>query len=123
MKRTFVALLLLSVLASCSNKLHIVDEAFETKNLPYIKDSITSKDEIILKLGEPAWTFENGRIFTYRISIDKKGNVIPLRNYHNRNDSYYSYNYYSAGSKYYCLVLIFDENKTLKKHSLLFTNP
>jgi hypothetical protein len=77
--------------------------------------------EIILKLGEPSWAFEEGRILTYRLSLDRKGNVIPVKINNYKNDPNFSYAY-PVATTYYSLVLVFSGN-ILEKHSLLLTNP
>jgi len=94
---------------------------FENKYIPFIIDNKSNKEEIILKLGEPSWAFENGRILTYRLSIDRKGNVVPLKIGNYKNDPNFSYTY-PVVTRYYSLVLVFSGN-ILEKHSLVLNNP
>lgn len=110
------------ILLGCSEKMFIPGADFEQKNLPFLKDNITHRDDFILHLGEPSWSFEEGRILTYRIAIDKKGNLNPIRVTGNKSDPYFSY-MTSISTRYYSLVLIFGTNHILEKHSLLLTNP
>ncbi len=122
MKIYLIFVCLLMALFSCSEKMFVADAAFEQKHFPFIADQKTTREEIILKLGEPSWSFEKGRILTYRIAIDKRGNVNPVRVTNNKSDPYFSYMSYIA-TKYYSLVLVFSGNNVLQQHSLLLTNP
>jgi len=122
MKKNLFILMVISLLFSCTNKLYVANEDFEKKHLPFIIDSKTSREEIILKLGEPSWVFENGRIFTYRLSIDHRGNIKPVRIDNNKNDPNFSY-YSPPAVSYYSLVAVFSDKGILEKHSLLLTNP
>ncbi|HSN59548.1 MAG TPA: hypothetical protein VLR49_01335 [Ferruginibacter sp.] len=123
MKKGLIILwFLISILFSCTNKLYVADSEFEKKYLPFLIDKKSSREELIIKLGEPSWAFENGSILTYRISIDNKGNLLPLRIENNKNDQNISYTN-PVYKKYYSLVLVFSENNILEKHSLLLTNP
>ena len=122
MKKSLLLSGVIVVLISCSEKLYIADAAFEQKHLPFLLDQKTEREEIIMRLGEPSWSFENGRILTYRISLDKKGNVNPVRLTNNKNDSTFSH-MAPISIKFYSLVLIFSARNILEKHSLLLTNP
>lgn len=121
-KKLVVISVTLVYLFSCTNKLYIADPEFEKKYLPFLIDNKSNREELILKLGEPSWVFDNGRIFTYRISIDNKGNITPLRVTNDKNNQVIAYSN-PVYLKYYSLVLVFSETNILEKHSLLLTNP
>lgn len=106
----------------CSNKLMVADELFIEKNMPYIRDGNMTRQDVLLKLGEPNWSFENGRILTYRIMIDKKGRVTPVTNDNNKSARDLSANTLVT-ARHYSLVLVFNALGILEKHSLVLTNP
>lgn len=106
---------------SCNNKLYVANSDFEAKYIPFIENHKSMREDIILKLGEPSWSFEQGRILTFRLSLDKKGNLIPVRVTNYKNDSSFGYTS-QVGIRFYSLVLVFSGN-VLEKHSLLLTNP
>jgi hypothetical protein len=119
-KSNFILLSALLFL-SCTNKLYVANADFENKYISFISDHTSTRDEIILKLGGPSWSLEEGRILTYRLSLDRKGNVIPVKISNYKNDPNFAYAYPIA-TRYYSLVLIFSGD-ILEKHSLLLTNP
>jgi hypothetical protein len=121
MKKLVFIVVIILITASCSNTLQIADTELENKYVPFIKDNVTTRDDIILKLGEPSWTFENGRIFTYRLWLDKSG-IRPLVVDKRGSDSTLAYASI-ATPRQYSLVLIFNANSTLDKHSLVRINP
>jgi hypothetical protein len=43
--------------------------------LPYLEDNKTTKEAVLMKLGEPSGHFEGERILTYRMADDEKGGV------------------------------------------------
>jgi hypothetical protein len=121
MKKSKFILLCTLLLVSCTNKLYVAGADFENKYISFITDHTSTREEIILKLGEPSWSFEEGRILTYRLSLDRKGNVIPVKISNYKNDPNFAYAS-PVATRYYSLVLIFS-GKILEKHSLLLTNP
>lgn len=121
MKKSKFILLSMLLFLSCTNKLYVANPDFEKKYIPFIIDHNSNREEIILKLGEPSWAFEEGRILTYRFSLDRKGNVIPVKINNYKNDPNFAYAY-PVATTYYSLVLVFSGN-ILEKHSLLLTNP
>ena len=82
--------------------------------LNFLADSKTTKEEVITTLGQPSGKFEREKILTYRLGF-KTGNKgfyvveqhpgMPIEE--NWADAKYS------------LVLVFDENDVLRKHSLV----
>ncbi len=67
----------------------------------------TSREAILLKLGEPSASFESGRILTYRIGKDDdKGYFLMDRLVRWTNTKY-------------SLVLVFDDKGILTKHTMV----
>lgn len=67
----------------------------------------TTREEILLKFGEPSASFESGRILTYRIGeTEGSGYYLVNRQVH-------------WGNTKYSLVLVFDERGILRKHNLV----
>ena len=74
--------------------------------LDFIQDGVTTRVDIILRLGEPSATYENSRIMTYRLSRDEGGwflRVPDKRWYGNVAN----------------LVVVFDERSVVTRHSLV----
>jgi hypothetical protein len=122
--KSLICLIMFFLLAnSCTNKAYVADADFEQTYIPFIKDQNITKEEVIMRLGEPIWIFEEGRIYTYRLHLDNKGNVKPIvaeKSTADRSFSeYFAYNY----KRQYSLVLVFDEKDVLEKHSLVRVVP
>lgn len=77
------------------------------KNLLNIVAPGTSQEAILLKLGEPSASFEQGRILTYRIGADDDNGYFLLDRQVRWTNTKYS------------LVLVFDEKGFLAKHTLV----
>jgi hypothetical protein len=77
--------------------------------LTFLEEANTTREEVLLRLGQPSGSFEQERIFTYRIGEDSEQGryvvsakaMMPWQNVH------------------YSLVLVFDEAGTLKKQRLV----
>jgi hypothetical protein len=72
--------------------------------LAFLGGESVTKEDIRSRLGEPSATFENDRVFTYR--LDGYYQVIP------RNPK-------SWEGVAYDLVLVFDKNSLLERHNLV----
>ena len=72
--------------------------------LDFVQDGRTTKEDVLLKLGEPNALFENASILTYRLSQDEKGWVVlgPTKGW---------------GEAFVNLVLVFDAQGVLRRHS------
>jgi hypothetical protein len=106
-KATASILLLVALLMSCATtKMNGMDGSRTLLN--FLEDGMTTREEVILKLGQPSRTYEAERILTYRIGNNDTGYFLPdpLK----RADW--------AGTSH-SLVLVFDENSVLQKHSLV----
>src|SRR5574341_1130198 len=97
--------LILTLLAGCATTRLQPAKTFVT--LDFLEDGKTSKQMVISELGLPSGTPDGGRIFWYRIGSEKNGVYFLLR-YWNVRTTKTKFN----------LVLIFDENNVLQKHSL-----
>ena len=92
-----IFLLLIVVLAfSCAPKRQVIDPQLEGERFGYLQDGKTNRQEIIDRLGNPLHSYENGRIVIYSW-FDKKSDV------------YIKYD----------IVLIFNENDILERHSVV----
>lgn len=80
--------------------------------LDFLKDGVTTKEEVLLQLGQASGAFESERILTYRIGKDDAGYFLLDRL--NRTDQRGTWAMAS-----HSLVLVFDENNTLRRHSLV----
>jgi hypothetical protein len=76
--------------------------------LDFLKDGATSKETVVLQLGQPSAQFESGRIFTYRLGLE------PERGYFLREAGATNW----AELKF-SLVLVFDGQDILQRHSLV----
>lgn len=110
------SLALIIIIAGCATP-HIqsVDPKplFNSKLLGFIHDSVTTKEEVLVKLGNPTGQFEGEKILTYQLRVDQTGDwhlVAPqisangLREWPNKTCS---------------LVLVFGDDGVLQKHSLV----
>ena len=107
-KRFFV-LVIIALLLSCSHHLVKINEIEATKLLQFIQDGITSKQDVISRLGRPIASYEGGRIFIYFMA-DRGGNQLEVFYYENE-EQYKTYQFQ--------LVLVFDPNNLLERHSLV----
>lgn len=85
--------------------------------LDFITDGQTTKQEIIVKLGEPSGRFESEKILTYRLRAAPK------------SDGYYVVQRETTTSGLptwslanFSLVLVFDDANVLRQHSLVKVN-
>ena len=60
-------------LVSCATASPPVEKSAEKTFLEFFEDGKTTKQMVILKLGQPSGTFEGERILTYRIGRDEHG--------------------------------------------------
>jgi len=87
---------------------------FSSKLLGFIQDGNTKREEVVLKLGIPSAPFEGEKILTYQLRVDQTGSwhlVAP------QNDVATGLREWREGT---CsLVLVFDGEGVLRKHSLV----
>ncbi len=102
LRRVLVAFLFPFLLMACSQpkpKYYVNDISRLQKWFPFLEDGKTTKKEVELKLGPPQTEYEDGRIWTYRITPTPEGPRI--------------------GIGLYNLVVVFDDRNILNKHSFL----
>ncbi len=89
---------------------------FKSELLSFVQDGVTTREEVVLKLGIPSAQIEGEKILMYQLRADKDGKwhlVAPLWNVSPG---------LRAWSEGTCsLVLVFGENGVLRKHSLVTT--
>jgi outer membrane protein assembly factor BamE (lipoprotein component of BamABCDE complex) len=113
----FSLLVLIIMISSCATP-HIqpadTQLLLNSEILGFIQDGITTREEVVLKLGIPSAQFEGEKILTYQLRADQAGKwhlVTPrinaatgLREWREETCS---------------LVLVFDGDGVLRKHSLV----
>ncbi len=106
LRRVLIAFLIPFLLIACAQqKFYVNDIALQQKWLPFLEDGKTTKEEVESKLSVPFYEYKDGRIWTYTMLITEEGSL-------EANDS-----------GHYHLVLVFDENNILRKHSFLRFKP
>ncbi|MEN6483944.1 MAG: hypothetical protein ABFD98_03580 [Syntrophobacteraceae bacterium] len=109
MRKAIPAILLLAALfAGCAT----TGPPSSKTLLDFLTDGATSKEDVLLQLGQASGTFESERILTYRIGKDDTGYFLLDRL--NRPDLRGTWAMAS-----HSLVLVFDENNILRRHSLV----
>ena len=110
-------------LNSCSNTVkHESDYSLITKYLSFIQDGVSTRKDIVARLGNPSAFYYQDRCFIYWIHIDKEGLVEVTSadvNILNLNKSRKPIDYYKNSTGYYNLILIFNEMHILDKHNLI----
>ncbi len=96
------------VFTACALPIMTVNKVDQQEWLQSVEDGKTTRDEILLKLGEPSAQFEGGRILTYRMEVSEDERfgkkLVKVK-----------------GDSEFTLILPFDGKNTLKKHNLLQT--
>lgn len=74
----FLSLILLGVLAAACATRRIQPLPVEPGPHPllsFIHDGVTTRDDVLLKLGMPSAQFEGQRIVTYELGVDDRGEL------------------------------------------------
>jgi len=109
-KKALIYVLLSVILTSCAHKVQIVNqEIFREAGLSFLKDGETTKAEVLSNLGTAQAQFEGGSILAYR--LDDTYQVV-IR-------TYASGGCLEWGRANYSLVLVFDEDEVMQRHSLV----
>ena len=114
--RTFgLALILLGLATACAPMSRLSwrePTALEKSGYDFIRDGDSTREDILARLGDPSYKFENKRILIYRFQQDENrifllpaSQVKPARN--------------NPNQKMGNVVLIFTQNGVLEKHSLV----
>ena len=86
--------------------------------LDFLEDGKTTKEEVLLELGQPSGRFEGENILTYRLGGEEKsqGYFLIRREYPNRS-ALKGWSGWRVAK--YSLVLVFDPQNILREHSLV----
>ena len=85
--------------------------------LDFLADGKTTREEVVLKLGQPSGRFERENIITYRLGYEPKNNGYYLVEREAQPDGWPTW----LRAKY-SLVLVFDDKGVLRQHSLVEVN-
>jgi len=85
--------------------------------LEFLADGKTSKEEVLMKLGQPSGKFESEKILTYRLGFDShsRGYYVVERAPGMGHEPTWA----AWMNTKYSLVLVFDNKDVLRKHSLV----
>ena len=84
------------------------------QQLRFLETGKTTEQETITRMGTPSNRYEGGRVWTYSLREDTK------HHFHLAKDIAESDKAISLVPGIYHLVLFFDENRVLARHSLLY---
>ncbi len=101
-----VALLVAVLVTSCATNRYPPGDA---TLLSFLTDGTTTRDDAMLRLGQPSATFQSEHILTYRLGYHEESGYFV-----ETPSTISQWNYVR-----YSLVLVFDANGTLLKHSLV----
>lgn len=118
-----VVVVFLLVLQGCATpETQLIEDQADSLRIPFIRDGMVSRREIMGRFGPPASTYENGRIITYWMIendegalevITKNATAIDLQRWRTRRNG-------QSTTGYHNLVLVFGEDDVLERHSLVF---
>jgi len=100
------ALLLPVLLLACAGPPPPATAALESRELSFLTDGATTREQAALRFGLPARTFEADRIVLYRLGWTEERGPYPLA-------------YLPQAVAIYDLVLVFDERDVLLRHALV----
>ena len=83
--------------------------------LDFLHDGRTSREEVILRLGQPSATFESEKIVTYRVGSRKDEGYTISRQRESRWETASD----TWVNTHFSLVLVFDDAGILKRHALV----
>jgi len=108
------ALVLLSLLVGCSTTTPLRGRA---DLLDFLLDNQTTKEEVLLKLGQPSAQFQTEKVLTYRLGKEEqnRGYYVVTREVNPRGWPTWT-------NAKFSLVLVFDAQGLLRKHSLVEVN-
>ena len=113
----FSSLVLITILTSCATP-HVQSSdaqlLFKSELLGFIQDGITTREEVMLKLGIPSAQFEGEIILTYQLRVDKSGNWHLVAPQISKITGFREWREETCS-----LVLVFDDDGVLRKHSLV----
>ncbi len=97
-------------------KTHVVENQANSDFMPFIRDGVTERQEIVTRLGEAFSTYEGDRIVTYWVQQERDDSfrVVPMRNLPSSD-----LGGITAEIGLHNLVLVFDSNDVLERHSFV----
>ena len=103
------------LLAGCASQAPPAKVAeLEAKHLAFVRDGVTTREQVMLQLGIPTGTFEGERIMTWRLVYN--GDVLfPIAAERVPDDPRYTMWQVPA----YNLVLVFDARNLVQRHSFI----
>ena len=116
--RMLLSLFALLLLVGCAGTQQVVNKEAHP-NLDFLKEGVTTKEDVLLKLGIPAAQFEGERILLYRLREREKEGLMVIPPELGYRDARLAPMRSSWGMGDYSLVLVFDEKNTLRKQSLV----
>jgi hypothetical protein len=96
-------------------KLEIAENEVGTKWLAHLEHGKTTKEAILLEYGLPSAQFEGERILTYRLMLHAQEGLVVV----GRELSSFDPRLIQWAKAEYSLVLVFDGQNILRRHSLL----
>jgi len=114
MKTIWFAWLMALVLTSCVS----APPKGQANLLCFLTDGQTTRQDVIVTLGQPSARFEKERILTYRLGYDPKNHGYYMVEREPPTESGWSTWWHAK----YSLVLVFDDTGVLRKHSLVEVN-
>ena len=114
MKARFLALSLGLALAGCATT---PENKGSADLLDFLVDGQTPRAEVLLKLGQPSAKFEAEKILTYQLAFSPKSGVYHVLARRTGPEGWPNWSFAN-----YSLVLVFDENGVLRKHSKVQVN-
>jgi hypothetical protein len=104
-------MMIVTVTVNCSQHVVQVEDQDFSKCFPFIRNNITSKQEVLNRLGDPNNSYEGGRIISYFVFEDERIKLKGI-NCENRISD-------KTSLAVYNLILVFGEKDVLKRHSLI----
>ena len=118
LKMTSICLLFFVSTLGCSTG--VTTESIQQRWLPFLADGKTKKIVVLSRLGRPSAEFQKGRIITYRLQMDHKDVLRPVSQ---GLDEFVIDRRLYGVKPMYSLVLIFDDDEILRRHSLVKIMP
>ena len=113
----FSSFALIIMVASCATP-HIQSNDTQplsnSKLLGFIQDGITTREEVVLKLGTPSAEFEGDKILTYQLRIDQAGNWHLIAPQISAATGFRAWRKETSS-----LVLVFEADGVLRKHNIV----
>jgi hypothetical protein len=103
-RTAFILIFLFISLTGCLHSVRVVDEKDPTTIISWLVDGRTTREEVLMNFQnvEPLRTLSQGKIVIYAVNFDQQKGQITC-----------------STECEYQLVLVFDENNVVKRHSIL----